>query len=671
MAKIPDGTALGERVPPRTGGSQYIGRAPQIAAAGAIHAAEALGDVVTQFARQDDAFNFARARNAMLGEEAAIRKELETNQEWQTHEQRFTERMKKKREEMAPQIRGARSRTLFEQESEADILRGLEGVRANARRVEGVWGRSQLDDMLETNRRAALESQDPAQRDQLMLGTLDAITGARDKGYINPEQAVAARQAWTSAYGEGFVAMQSDAEQLKMLRKPKGTPADFIDPAKRAVLIDRLEEKQRVVADRREARAERAVAQMERQIASGVPWTDDMLKDWKQVVAGTSMQGELDGLLRDEREVQATLRKPISEQIRLVQEKDAALKTGGGSIAQAANVERLRGAVQKNIAMLQTAPALYLETRMNEANTPIDVAAFADPARLMDAGATLQERAVKIRGLERTVGAPVPMLPLLPQEAQTLAALIDKSSAAQAAQTFAGLREAAGSADVFRGAMQQIAADSPVKALAGMRAGSDGGAPVATTMLEGERLLNPGKGDKAADGKPQAKSIYLPDSAALQEKFADVAGDAFAGRPQAADAALQAVRAYYTGRAAQTGRVAADDKDVDDNLVREAVEATLGAVVDYNGEGSVLAPWGMPEDEFEDRAERAVAAKIRELGLPAELDADSVGLSNAGAEGQYAVTLGRNLLLDAQGRPILVDIRRPTAARGVINRGAP
>ncbi len=500
---------------------------------------------------------------------------------------------------------------------------------------------------------------------------------------MTPEQATQVEQTWKENYGEGFVNVQKPAEQLRLLRNPKGTPADFIDPSKRADLLERLEDKNRVAVDRREARAERAQAQAERQVSSGIPGTQEMWNEWRSTVAGTSVAKDFDALLAGEKEVQDTLRKPIGEQIRLTQEKEAALMKGGGTLAQAANVQRLTNAVKQNVALLQNSPLLFSEQRLNEPNTPIELASIMDPAKQSETASVFQERAAQIRTLSKHFGAPVPMKPLLPQEAQQLSTVLSATSPQQASDVFGSLRDAAGSPDVFKGMMQQIAPDQPVTAMAGLLAAQQReltttthwfkpdetvtSKNVAATMIAGERLLNPSKSDNTQDGKPQAKSLYLPDSDALQSAFASEVGDAFAGRPAAADTALQAVRAYYVGRAAQTGLVA-EDNNADSKLVKESVRATLGNVVDYNGAGAVLTPWGMNESDFEDRVDNAFKAKTKELNLP---KIDNFGLSNAGGDGVYAVTIGRNLLLDAKGNPVTIDLKPADArdARGYIDRG--
>lgn len=684
MARIPDETDLGSRVIPQRRGPQFQSRAGIIEAEALTQAAAGIGQAVRKFQAHDDEFNYARAKSALLQADADARKALEDDPDWATHETRYNEKMKAARERAGELIKGGRSRALFDEDAKTSVLRGTENIRANAKRVEGQWGRSELDTTLEGNRRAALETKDEKTRGALVFGTLEAIEGARNKGYITPEQATERRQVWTAQYGEGFVDMQPDAQQMKLLKNPKGTPAEYIDPAKRMVMIDRLEDKIRIAADRREARAERALAQWERQTATGIPATPQMRQEWTSLIKGTSVEGELNELLAGEKEVQDTLRKPIGEQIRLVQEKKAALMKSGGTMSQAANVARLENAVKQNVALLEKEPLLFVEQRLNQPVAPLDITQILDPAP--ETAAMFQERAAQIRTVSRRFQTKVPMKPFLPQEAAQLSTLLSGASRKESAELLAQLRESAGSPDVFKGMMQQIAPDAPVKSFAGLLAANQRdmnlgegwfrpdkfvtGKDVAATLLRGEEMLNPSKGDKSEDGRSKTAKLYLPSAAQadLQSKFESVVGDAFAGREDVANDALQAVQAYYVGRAAELGKLAGDAQSVDSALVREAVQATLGAAVNFNGNGKALAPWGMSEDDFEDRVEGSIEA----LKLPEHLDTDDVGITNAGGEGQYALTLGRKLYYDDKGNPIIIDIRPhdPRNQRGYIDRSS-
>jgi hypothetical protein len=686
MARIPDSTDLGSRVIAQRRAPEFQSRAGVIEAEALTQAAAGVGQAVRRFQAHDDEFNYARAKSALLQADAEARKTLENDPDWATHETRYNEAMKTAREEAGKQIKGGRSRALFDEDAKASVLRGQEVIRSNAKRVEGQWGRGELDTTLEGNRRAALETKDEKTRGALVFGTLEAITGAQNKGYITPEQAVHLRQVWTAQYGEGFVDMQAEAEQMRLLKNPKGTPAEYIDPAKRAVMIDRLEDKIRIASDRREARAERALAQWERHTATGIPATPEMRAEWTSLIKGTSVEGELNDLLAGEKEVQETLRKPIGEQLRLVQERKSALMKTGGTTSQAANVARLENAVNQNVALLQKEPLLFVEQRLNTPILPMDVSQIMDPTKQAETAAAFQERAAQIRTVSRRFQARVPMKPFLPQEAAQITTLLAGASRKESAELLAQLRESAGSPDVFKAMMQQVAPDAPVKSFAGLLAANQremnlgegwfradkfvSGKDVAATLLRGEEMLNPSKAEKGEDGRSKTAKLYLPSAAQtdLQTKFEAVVGDAFAGREEVANNALQAVQAYYVGRAAELGKLAGDSESVDAALVREAVQATLGAAVDYNGNGKALAPWGMAEDDFEDRVEGAIKA----LKLPEDMDIDDLGITNADGDGRYALTVGRRIQYDEKGNPIIIDIRPrdPRNQRGYIDRSA-
>ena len=220
--------------------------------------------------------------------------------------------------------------------------------------------------------------------------------------------------------------------------------------------------------------------------------------------------------------------------------------------------------------------------------------------------------------------------------------------------------------------MQQVAPDAPVKTFAGIIAAKDASTTtethwfgpdkklssheVASTILLGDSILAPSKGDKASDGRPKV-ALYLPEDKTLQSEFQSQVGQAFANSPGAADRAFQVVKAYYVGKAAKDGRIAADAKDIDTKIVREAIAATIGAPVDFNGRGEVLAPWGMDRATFQDRITTEIRANAKDIEWGPQRDAaiDSIGLSPAGAN-SYLLTMGKGFLRTKDGNPVVIKI---------------
>lgn len=493
------------------------------------------------------------------------------------------------------------------------------------------------------------------------------LQDTRDQNWLNQAQQRAAESRDSI---DGLQSIEHD------LVDAHGFYAGKLDTNKRNAVLasvlsrrDALQNSLRAAADRQEAKGERAMNAIERQIASGVPATPQMWSTWASTVKGTSVEPDFQNMVAEEQQVQTVLRQPVADQLTYVQQQEQKLLQGGGSVREAANLSRLRDAVKANVNLLQQAPLLFNQNRTGADVQPIDLADFGNAYGEAKIGAQLQDRVATLTAMRKEYGDQVQLRPLLPQEAQVLGSVLNNATPSQAAQLFGQLRNAVGDDQSYAAVMQQIAPDSPVKALAGELAAKQrdltmvkhwfqpnelaSSVDVSTTMLEGEAILNPSKIAKAADGTPKL-GLYLPNGASttLQEKFQSVIGTVFARRPGSAETAFQAVQAYYVGKAAQSGRIAADAKDVDDKIVRDAVRATLGDVVNYNGRGSVLAPWGMDASAFEDKALVALRAAFPAASVE---QLSKLGLMNRG-ESTYYVTSGRTPMHDANGKPILISI---------------
>lgn len=605
----------------------------------------------------------------------------------------------------------------YEQASQihADQLKQLPAPTVTARdpawreRVNGQVNRAQLESQLQVGgmvsaaRERDLQSQGIQQLD--VLGKLAGAPGA-DVAAVNAQaegvtkllRAAGLNEAQASKTIQDFKdrnwfnqatqkAMQS-RESLAGLKQLEhelvdddGFYAGKMDTQNRNAVLNAvighriaLENQIQHQANKREVTGERALAQMDRQIASGVPATVGMWSQWETALKGTSFEGEFRSRVDDEREVQQVLRQPMNVQQKYLQDAQAKLQTEGGTIAQQANFNRLKSAVDANVKLMTEVPLAFNANRTGQEVAPLDL-----PALLSGDEATraqLQDRLATLGAMRKQYGNQVPMRALLPQEAQALTQALDTSSPKDQSELFGSLYNSMGDARAYQSVMQQIAPDSPVKAIAGMLAAKQAqltttthwfrpdeianSGDVSATMLQGQAMLDPSKAQKAADGSPKL-NLYLPAGAepSLLTNFQSQVGSAFASRPAAAENAFQAVKAYYVGRAAQTGRLAANASDVDTGLLKEAITASLGTVANYNGQGQVLAPWGMSESDFGDRAHEAFVTEARARGIDPNTAAglsQNIGLRNAG-DGSYYVTQGRNFLYDSKQRPIIITVQ--------------
>jgi hypothetical protein len=472
----------------------------------------------------------------------------------------------------------------------------------------------------------------------------------------------------------------SDLRQLSHdLTDADGFYAGKLDTEKRNAILRTVTNDQLILENRleraqekREAAGQRALLQMGTQIASGVPATAQMWDNWQHTVKGTEAEADFKQYADDEQKVQTVLRQPIDEQLKFVQDKQATLQSQGGSLRDLANLNRLKGAVEQNVKLMQTEPLIFDAQRTGTDLPPLNLTQLGDPNANQQISQQIQDRVTTITAMRKQYGSQVPLRPLLPQEAAQLTNALQTADPKDAAILYGSLQNATGGdLEAYKGIMQQIAPDAPIKALAGLLTAKQRQltlathwfkpnevAPsgnVATTMLQGEALLNPSKAQKGEDGKPTSK-LFLPETTQLQSEFQDRVGDAFAGRPGAAETAFQAVQAYYVGKAAQSGRLASGKQDVDPAIMKEAITATLGNVVSFNGGGSVLAPWGMSEGDFLDKAQSALTAAQKSVKPEFAANLNSAGLRNNG-DGTYYVTQGRNFVPGKDGKPLVITLQ--------------
>lgn len=261
MPRIPDASQLGYSAS-QTRTPRFQNRSGQIVADAAGRLAGTVGQVADVLQEREDKFAYAQAKSSLLQADIEARRSLENDQDWSTYEKRYSEQMGKAREVASGLIRGNRDRALFDMDAKLDVERGVGEVRGLARRKEVDNGRASLDGMLETNRTAALNAADESTRSALIGATIDSIDGAIAKGYVSAEEGTGLRKTWTANYAEGFVDVQPLERQIAVLKKPEGTPANFLAPDRRANLLKSALNEQRILKDRAEAEAEARQAEL-------------------------------------------------------------------------------------------------------------------------------------------------------------------------------------------------------------------------------------------------------------------------------------------------------------------------------------------------------------------------------------------------------------------------
>lgn len=322
--------------------------------------------------------------------------------------------------------------------------------------------------------------------------------------------------------------------------------------------------------------------------------------------------------------------------------------------------------VQNSIQLLRSAPLEYAAQREGAIVEPLDFSKMDTWAsNLANRTAILTEQARR-NGTEPKG--------LLKQEAAALSSFMASASDQAKTETLKLLRKGFADDKVFRATMQQIAPDSPVTALAGMIATRERPMKIsgffsdetftpgstAGLLLAGERLLNPGKDAKGQDGKP---TFPMPKDADLRLKFNSMAGEAFAGNPEAMQITYQATRAAYAALTAQKGDYSGA---LNDSMLKEAIQRATGGVADVNG-GVVIKPWGMDDSTFKSVARAEFGRAVEQAGMPQMKDQwPRLRLQNT--KGGYLVKSGTGYLLGKDGNPVLLRVNDPNDASGLADR---
>ena len=150
-------------------------------------------------------------------------------------------------------------------------------------------------------------------------------------------------------------------------------------------------------------------------------------------------------------------------------------------------------------------------------------------------------------------------------------------------------------------------------------------------------------------GQEILKDVNMKDAIPSDEQFnkgmTNAVGNSFSGAAESYGKAREIVKANYMALAEKRGLFG---KEVDDDVMKEAVSMSLGVPVELNDQ-KVLAPWGMDEDEFTSKA-RASWEKQRPV-----TDFDNINLLPAG-DGRYLAAKGSTPIMK-RGKPVYIEVK--------------
>jgi hypothetical protein len=512
-------------------------------------------------------------------------------------------------------------------------LSGVAGVQVSAERARKVEFKSAIDKMLDNLGKAA--GQPGADINQINA-QLDALEQGRIAYGANWEQVKQGLKDknWTNNATQRAIDARDNLDALRQLEQDltaeDGFYAGKLDTDKRNALLStvinsksRIEGQMQHLADKRETVADSVIKQIEKQNFSGLPPTPEMVAAWTEQVKGTSKESEIGWMLEQGVQVQQLLMLPPQERDSELRKLEAELRSTGGDVAQLEKIDKLRAISENADKEMAGEPLVFLGKRTGVTPNAINFMGEIASGNTEGIKKELQDRVWNLQVMKKQFGEIIPLKPLLGSEIAQLQAGLKSAGPETALQLFDTIHSTIGDADAYQGAMRQLAPDSPVSAMAGALYGEHkkyttpggvfssesevtvSGKKAAEYILKGESLLNPSKDSAAANNT----KLFMPKEADLRMEFDSKVGAAFAGHPEAANVAYQAMRAAYAGMAAERG-ITSPDSD----LVSKAIDQVTGGIVDFHGT-QVIPPYGMPDDVFIDKVTTQFNEKAKSAGM--------------------------------------------------------
>ncbi|EFM2349810.1 hypothetical protein HB533_001058 [Escherichia coli] len=322
-------------------------------------------------------------------------------------------------------------------------------------------------------------------------------------------------------------------------------------------------------------------------------------------------------------------------------------ETGEGYAARAALYDNVVSAASQVIKQRQADPVQF-SLAAGQAK-PIDM------SNKDNFGQSVALRAAQVSDLAKSYDTPLTFFSK--DEANQIGVFFRDAPVSQQAAYLDTIRQSTGGGQVYMSALQQISANAPSAAVAGILMDKPGGILAEKNWFNPDVSVSPETaaqtilaGAAARKGTDDAKGIPMPKDADLRLEFSDMVKDAFAGDAQGASMAYEIAKDYYAGVMAKKGVVSGE---IDNDIWKQAVNVATGGVHDYNGMGNVLLPWGMSAEQFDKQVNQAWNEQV--VGTGIKTPPGQYGLQSYG-DSQYLVKLGTGYLLKDDGSPVVLDL---------------
>lgn len=322
-------------------------------------------------------------------------------------------------------------------------------------------------------------------------------------------------------------------------------------------------------------------------------------------------------------------------------------ETGEGYAARAALYDNVVSAANQVIKQRQSDPVQF-SLAAGQAK-PIDM------SNKDNFGQSVALRAAQVSDLAKSYGTPLTFFSK--DEANQIGVFFRDAPVSQQAAYLDTIRQSTGGGQVYMSALQQISANAPSAAVAGILMDKPGGILAEKNWFNPDVSVSPETaaqtilaGAAARKGTDDAKGIPMPKDADLRLEFSDMVKDAFAGFFFKQKTAYEIAKDYYAGVMAKKGVVSGE---IDNDVWKQAVNVATGGVHDYNGMGNVLLPWGMSAEQFDKQVNQAWNEQV--VGSGIKTPPGQYGLQSYG-DSQYLVKLGTGYLLKDDGSPVVLNL---------------
>jgi hypothetical protein len=222
MPKLPTAIDYGARPSLETSRLDRPGTGSQALAAEAMAAATEFSNILEAKKEKQDSLNYALARNEILSADIAVQAELADDQDWKTHDDRYTAGIQTRVDEIYSRYDlDPSDRAMLDSESKLIRQKGRISVGGISKKLEISQGIAALDDGMLNAREAFILAPD-IQRPEIMRGQLQAIDSAVKKGYISAEEGEQRRQIMTTDFARADLKALSREDRIEEVERSLG-----------------------------------------------------------------------------------------------------------------------------------------------------------------------------------------------------------------------------------------------------------------------------------------------------------------------------------------------------------------------------------------------------------------------------------------------------------------